>query len=581
MIYAPIKYKKVNANSPLYLNCLSYRINSINIKKVHTSANTVFPIKQNTNNAIITPTIVAENANIGHREVIVDNTKKKTDSEIQPVCKQSAREKLNNFKTTFSRKFDAAFGQKLKSTREIVSAKFNKKSTKTESANSEDKVSRIEILKTKFDNFFNRENKNTETENDSNHYAKFKAKVNSFLDKCKNAKIDLKISSKKKKNAIKNDCTNYELDETLQAMALGIQNQPVDIDYTIKAMALGIQDFQPSTVKVDKTLGTIAKNLQEENEFIEVDQTLAALSAAAKVNVGEKKKADELARANKTKDNIVVEPSITEKTAHTEETLTTAGTPASALDDIAQIQETLLANGSFESKTTFSQRLSNGIAKLKNYFASKNRNETLDKQNGIEASQEIENSCNDINKEIISDDDNQKAEIVVEEKTKNVEIANSTTNLDEQICESTIDETTTSCEDVCEIPENVTPKRKSYYALKIENAKKHIINSGVRVKKAANKIVNAFKSTLATPEVVEYEDKDDYRKYGMKNVEIDPFFDTDSNLVVPEEMDNSTSILCKDSLELSIPPKGNVPTVLAQEKPKNYRFTTLDEYFEL
>lgn len=512
MIYAPIKYKKVNVSSPLYLQCLSYSVAPASVKTRY----------------------VANENNINKKDEAFSFKAKK--SEIKPICKQSAREKIKELGTSFSQKFDALFGEKLNATKEKARAVLGKDMSDEKLHKPEKESSYTKKFKAKFEDFFSRD-KETEEEKSESAFAKFKAKVKNMLNK---------NDSKNQTNAMPASAV-----EDMEA-------EFVELDETLKQMALGVLPTRYDNVKPDKTLAIIAQNIQEEQakkEFEEIDETLVAMSKSAK-----KEKALEIKEAIRLANEGGVKPNVdSQTTSEVEDDNVAEVTPASVLDDVVNISESSSEQNQAKTEDTLTQKLGRTVSKIKDFFALKGNN------NAVEEVQKPTEKTNaesvDKNNELMhADTPASRIETNVETQENDaIKIKENEAKTDN----STEKNAKIIRQVACETEEKTTYKRKSYYALKVENAKKHLINAGIRIKCVAKRFVYFFKDKFTAPEFVEYEDKDDYRKYGMKETRIATY---PENATPAETATTTTTTAVKSS---------------TQTNKKTFRATTLDNFFDL
>lgn len=582
MIYAPIKYKKVNASSPLYLQCLSYSVAPASARNRYVNYSTEIEeqkisigktnVDNNDNSTSKIETFECEH--IGKDNVV--SPAKHEMREIKPICKQTAREKLKEFSSTFSQRFDAVFGEKLNATKEKMRAILGKEADEIKLNKTKNDNPITKKFKAKFEDFFSHD-KEIENVQSESAFSKFKAKVKNMLNKNEksnnvNAVTETVVTNKEPEFV--------EIDETLKQMALGVlttrfdnvkvdktfaaiaqniqqekeQQEFEDINKTLQQMALGVLPNRYDNVKTDKTFAAIAQYIQEEQskkEFEEIDETFVAMSNAAKKEQAlEEREAIRIANGG-----AIKESKVDSKTSSDDKKSNTAEfTPASALDDIAEIGESIFADSRPKEKDTLSQKLGRATAKIKEFFARKNKNGEVLAQSVAEDVARAEDVVQkNGNEQVIA---TQTSNNKVKTATRQDVDAESKQNKAE--ASITVDKTAETKRQVaCETKDNGTHKRKSYYALKVENAKKHIINAGVRIRCAAKRFIYFFKDKFTAPEFVDYEDKDDYRKYGMKETRI---------AVNPETKTEKITPIDKTS---------------TQTKVKTYKTTTLDYYFDL
>jgi len=580
MIYAPIKYKKVNVSSPLYLQCLSYSVapaSEKNRNTVHDTAETInsktLKWKEKLSNVnLISKIKTLKLSNIGKNKEM-SATEQETQN-VNPVYKQSAREKANEIKTTFSQKFDALFGEKLNATKDKMWTTVDKsadkvkteaskvkthvdsgvekikthvdsgvekfkaqvekiKSNKVEKENSQSENSRTKKFKAKIDDLFNRDKENQNEQNET-AYAKFKAKVKNMLN----------VGEKTNKTFAKNKEQEFE-----------------NVDETLKQMALGVLPTRYDNVKADKTLASIAQNIQEENAKVEiedVDETFVAMSKAVKKEHAlEEKEAIRL--ANEREIDVHVDEQLNNDTG---DEIVVDTTPAISVDDIngvgmttdSAVEKTteIDENNSTEIqpkiKEVLAQKLGQTTNKIKEFFALKGKKETVETQNDVENVANVENA--------IENDESASFDVSTPMRSRNIQtVTQDDENVDE-IDYINGETTRTTRKVACSTENNGTYKRKSYYALKVENAKKHIVNAGTRVKYAAKRFVCFFKDKFCAPEVVDFEDKDDYRKFGMKETRVSAY----------------------PTVATANAPKAETPT---EPKEKTYITAKLDDYIDL
>ncbi len=508
MIYAPIKYKKVSGPSSLYLQCLSYSIAPASVKTGY----------------------VAKENNVNKKDEAFSFKAKK--SEIKPICKQSAREKIKDLGTTFSQKFDALFGEKLNATKEKARAVLGKDLSDDKLHKPEKEGSYTKKFKAKFEDFFSGD-KEIEEEKSESAFAKFKAKVKNMLNK--------------------NDSKNQT--NAMPASAVeDMETDFVEIDETLKQMALGVLPTRYDNVKPDKTLAVIAQNIQEEQakkEFEEIDETLVAMSKSAK-----KEKSLEIKEAIRLANEGEVKPNVdSQTTSEVEDDNVAEVTPASVLDDVVNISESNSEQNQAKTKDTLTQKLGRTVSKIKDFFALNSKNDAVE---------EVQKTAEKTNAESIDKNkEHMHADTPASKIETNVETQeNDAIKIKEN--EAKTDNSTEKTSKIirqvaCKTEDKTTYKRKSYYALKVENAKKHLINAGVHIKCIAKRFIYFFKDKFTAPEFVEYEDKDDYRKYGMKETRIATYPEN----ATPAE---TTTTAVKSS---------------AQTNKKTFRTTTLDNFFDL
>lgn len=429
MIYAPIKYKKIDVSSPLYLNCLSYSIAPISAKKVNYNiAEENLQSVPTKNQALNVSVIVEESKNASaSQKATFDNivSEIRGKYEIKPICKQATREKIKNFGTDFSQKFDALFGEKLNATKEKVDALINKmfKSDKEQkiedsqqSANAPSSQS-IKVVES------------DESVKESSVFSKFKTKIQNMLNKEPSSTTE-PANAKENLDAMNNSSKNVAGNLTDKETTLDAKESKTKETLAVK--------IARTTTKIKEFLAQ-KKTSTDNDETVEVDE----------LNIEENKNQN----GKTLKQRLFVITHLGKQKAQDESSI-------SAQSDINNVDASATCN---ESKKT----------------------------------------------------------------TRKI---------------------------ICKKEENGTYKRKSYYAIKVENAKNHIINAGRKVKDSSKKFVSFLKEKLKAPKETELVDEDDYTRFGFKK----------------QFINNPTTSTLSDISE----------NANDAESHKS-RMTTLDDYFEL
>lgn len=396
----------------------------------------------------------------------------------------------------------------------------------TESSKKTQNSSRLQ----KISEFFGRSN-STKDPNES-FFARLKARLAQLIKPKANVAKNNIITQNVSGSSVQMTLDDYqsEVDVVLRALALGVLKNKVDVDDTLKAMALGIMKEQNSNAakdstrakvsqktttdafnEIDEDLRNIAIAIAENNPTTEqIDETLLAMATAI-LNQKEKDSFDPvlLSIAEAIQDTLK-----NEKPTQNRDTLKATYKPTPEEREVAlnrtsdnehtsnydnHSNGTLTTGCANTEKATsgkiysnIKSKIASASEKIKRFFAKKETASTTAKK-------------------VESADAN-----VTEKEQKTAAASHPTTTT---VNTTTPTKTTTSSEACTTATSNKCRKRKSYYALKVENTKNAIIKAGSRVKAGLKRVSCKIKNYFA-PQIIELEDEDDYRKYGMKQVQI-------------------------------------------------------------
>lgn len=376
----------------------------------------------------------------------------------------------------------------------------------------------------KISEFFGRSN-STKDPNES-FFARLKARLAQLIKPKANGTKNNVTAQNVSGSPVQMTLDDYqsEVDEVLRALALGVLKDKVEVDDTLKAMALGIMKEQNSkTVKnsqktttdvfdeIDKDLRNIALAIAENNPTTEqIDETLLAMATAI-LNQKGKDSFDPvlLSIAEAIQDTLGNNEPVQKRYILKATYKPTPEERNTALNRISNDEHASdcdnNSNDTHTTECTNAEKVTNGklysnikskmasaSEKIKRFFAKKETASTTAKK--------VESSNLNVA------ENEQKATVASRPTTTAVSSAPS----------ANVATGSTAC---ATATSNKGRKRKSYYALKIENTKNAIIKAGSRVKAGLKRVSCKIKNYFA-PQIIEFEDEDDYRKYGMKQVQI-------------------------------------------------------------
>lgn len=573
MIYAPIKYKKMSKTSPFYLRCISY-----SATPYATSSNLVELTEKKEQSVLATSTAPQKEVKPVCKQSAREKFKQFSNNFSGKMSSVygKVQHSYQNFMKRFSQEgslteevIPSPVDEATTSKTDKLKAKFNDftdentiptvataPQTSEEMVNNPQKTSRLQ----KLSDFFKR-NKSNENERNS-VFARLKAKI--LGQNNVSSPVETGQESETPSFIQKTiDDYDSDVDEIIRAFAIGILNNTTELDETYKVIALNLLKEQANKSQniTDKTKSINVEPQKNEAEDLDKDfrtLVLAFLEANQDVLPSSQEELDEtlksMALAISEKDNDI-DP------------------------DLLTIANAISESGIENVKN--SNQLKNATNRIENRFTFETIDETLRKMSlGISAQQSDNNvaTSTPVNTETtenttaIAEQPETSTQVTEEqtttkqkdETTVNIETTDRTsTSLLEDIVTSssthsttlkenpslrtkfgskidaikdffsrkdTTKDTTTEVEVkpqpsttrsvVCTTTTNATGhKRKSYYALKVENAKKRIVNFGSKTKAKFKKAYLKIKTTVY-PEVVDYEDKDDYQKYGIKETRI-------------------------------------------------------------